>query len=333
MTNETGNSDIVSVSIIIPVYNAEDYIGACLDSIGRQDFSGVLEVILIDDCSRDASAQICRDWVQRYDQNSQLIEHRQNQGISVTRNHGLEAATGNYFMFVDADDLLPVQAVSALVEAAESAGADIVKGNNTIFDDTRDNAARYNVDKSVLIRGDEILATLFEHQKLRGHPWGKLFDRQKFGDIRFSEDAIGSEDLVFCSEAFSRASSLFLLNETVYNYRSNESGAAAKKYQSGVYIGWLDAVDGVAKFCRCQAHRRAHKELLIRTITQLAREARELPPRDVPRILNEIEKRKRQWGISWIALLAGGNLKPSSIGRLVKMYLALYRIRRNLSDS
>jgi glycosyltransferase involved in cell wall biosynthesis len=330
MTGETGNGDNVSVSIIVPVFNAANYLQACLDSISRQDFPGAFEVILVDDCSSDTSADICRDWVQGQSRQTRLIEHERNRGVSVARNNGLEAAVGDRIIFVDADDLLPPGALSKLVEAAETTDADIVKGNNTIFDDVRDTAASYNVDKSEVIEGEAILTTLFEHRKLRGHPWGKLFNRAKLGKTRFPEGVRVSEDLVFCSDAFSRANSLLLLNETVYKYRRNESGSAAKKYQTGAYIDWLDSIESMARFCRCPAHRRAYRDLLVRTITQIAREVRNLPAEEAASMLQPIEQRRQRWGIRLFEMICRDRLGLRALSRYIKMQLALRQIRRRL---
>ena len=91
------------ISIIVPIYNSENYIKKCLDSILAQTYSN-LEVILIDDGSTDNSYNICKDY-QKKDNRIVLLQQK-NAGVSRARNHGLEVAKGEYIGFVDSDDLL-----------------------------------------------------------------------------------------------------------------------------------------------------------------------------------------------------------------------------------
>ena len=93
----------VLISVIVPVYNAEQYLAECLDSVLEQTYRN-LEIILINDGSRDASGEICRQYRER-DDRIILIE-QENAGVSVARNRGIEQASGEYLMFVDADDMI-----------------------------------------------------------------------------------------------------------------------------------------------------------------------------------------------------------------------------------
>ncbi len=112
-------------SIIVPVYNAKDFLPSCIDSLRRQSYKHV-EILLIDDGSTDGSAAICDRAADR-DRRIRVI-HQKNGGIASAQNAGLEAAQGAYITFCDNDDLLAVNAVEVLVEALEHTGADISKG-------------------------------------------------------------------------------------------------------------------------------------------------------------------------------------------------------------
>jgi glycosyltransferase involved in cell wall biosynthesis len=317
------------ISVILPVFNVAGYIEECLDCISNQDFSGEFEVILIDDCSPDNSVDICRQWVQRNPQRFRLIENAQNLGVSATRNRGLDAAAGEYFMFVDPDDLLPTQALSALYHAAERSGADIVKGNNTIFDESHETAARYNVKTPSLVSNDQVLTTLYEHDRVRGHPWGKLFRRQLLGSYRFPVGVRMAQDLYYCSEVFSHATSLLLLDQNVYRYRNRDSGSTGSKFASGAYIDWLDSVENTAQFASSAEHLRAHKGLLVRTMTQFARECRKLPSPQAEELLSVIEQRCEKWGIQLSRLIFQDRLGLRSVSRYIKMRQAIKATRRN----
>lgn len=322
------------LSIIVPVYNVEPFVEECLQSIIDQDFDHPYEVMLINDCSPDASFEICRRFVE-LNQASQfvLLENSENMGVSATRNRGLEQAKGRYFMFVDPDDLLPLNTLSVLYEAAEKYDAAIVKGNNTIFHDSAEAPANYNVKLTSLIEGEQILTTFYEHDSVRGHPWGKLFRRSQLGSYRFPVGVRMAQDLFYCSEVFSQAGSLLLLDRDVYRYRDRDSGSTGRKFESGSYIDWLDSVESTGQFASSEAHRRAHKNLLVRTMTQLARECRKLSAEQARGVLEVIEQRRNKWNIRFLQLVLRDKLGARSIARYLKMRLAIRETRRQIADS
>ncbi len=323
----------VEISIIVPAYNVAPYIGECLQSIEAQAFAGRIEVLLIDDCSTDDSFAICRDFVASHPEKYRLLQNPANQGVSATRNRGLDEARGTFFLFIDPDDLLPPDALTALYEAASTSGASIVKGNNTIFDATRERDARYNAERSYRVDGDAVLTTLYRHEHVRGHPWGKLFRREPLGQYRFPLGVRMAQDLYYCSEVFAHADSLLLLARTVYRYRDRDSGSTGRKFRSGSFLDWLDSVEKTGDFAVTPGQRRAHRELLVRTINQLARESRALPPDEASRVLGEIEERCRRWEIRLGTLLARDRLGPRSLLRYLKMRLALRATRRGLGQA
>lgn len=107
------------ISIIVPVYNVERYLPECLDSLLGQTYRE-LEIILVDDGSRDASGRICDAYGER-DSRIRVI-HQQNQGLSPTRNHGLDIATGDYIAFVDSDDYVAEDMMEKMLSALKGGG-------------------------------------------------------------------------------------------------------------------------------------------------------------------------------------------------------------------
>ena len=108
-----------TVSIIVPVYNAEKFLNRCVDSILGQEYRD-FELILVDDGSRDMSGSIC-DAYAKTDERVVVI-HKENSGVSDTRNQGIERAKGTYLQFVDSDDWLTPDATKLMVRAAEEHG-------------------------------------------------------------------------------------------------------------------------------------------------------------------------------------------------------------------
>lgn len=113
-----------TVSIIVPVHNAEKFLNRCVDSILGQEYRD-FELILVDDGSRDMSGSICdagaEDVMKRV-----VVIHKENSGVSDTRNQGIERAKGTYLQFVDSDDWLTPDATKLMVRAAEEHGCDMV---------------------------------------------------------------------------------------------------------------------------------------------------------------------------------------------------------------
>ena len=104
----------ITVSIIIPVYNVEQYIGHCLDSVFHQSYKNI-EIIIVDDCGGDNSMEIVKDIIKNSPFNTKIVSHSQNKGLSAARNSGLKVSCGEYIFFLDSDDALPLCAIEILV--------------------------------------------------------------------------------------------------------------------------------------------------------------------------------------------------------------------------
>jgi len=333
MRDADSNTGEPMVSLIVPVYNVASYLEAGLQSMVDQAFTHDYEIILIDDASTDTSLEICRDFSARHDVKCRLIESATNAGVSAARNRGLDQARGRYLMFVDPDDVLPPTAVSSLYDAAEQYRADIVKGNLVLFDDNSERPAPDQVHRTIQIAGDDVLTALFDHSMVRGHVGGKMFRRDKFGDIRLTSGIRMAQDLLYFSQMFAAADSLLLLDREVYRYRKHSTGSTGRKYQKGSYIDWLGAVEASGKFATSTRQKRAHKGLMVRTMTQIARECRKIPDASAAPVLEVIDKTCRQWKIGLAQLLLRDGLGLRTISRYIKLQLALRQIRHNLSRS
>lgn len=321
------------LSIVVPVYNVAPYLNEGLQSLLQADFTESYEVILIDDCSSDDSLAVCREFASRHADIFQLIESSANAGVSVARNLGLERARGRYLMFFDPDDILPAATLDHICRAAEEYSADIVKGNLVLFDDSGQRAAPDRVKRTALISNGAVLTTLFEHSRVRGHVGGKLYRRDKFAGLRFPVGVRMAQDLLFFSELFAGADSLLLLAQDVYLYRKHPHGSTGGKYARGSYIDWLYAVEESGKFATNAVQARAHKGLLLRTMAQIARECRKIPPQSAAPVLEVIEQKCAQWNLRLVDLLFRDKLDLRDLGRYVKLQLALRQIRRNQAHS
>ena len=124
-----------------------------------------------------------------------------------------------------------------------------------------------------------------------------------------------------------------MLAGEVYLYRKHPHGSTGGKYQRGSYIDWMGAVEQSGKFASSSAQLRAHRSLLLRTMTQIARECRKIDPASATSVLGVIEEKCEQWNIRLVDLLVSDKLRLRDISRYVKLRMALRQIRRNLAHS
>ena len=206
----------IKVSVIVPVYNVEEYLMEALNSLVKQTLADI-EIILVDDGSIDHSPDIMRMYERLY-RNIILIT-QENAGPSVARNKGLEVVSGEFVFFMDSDDKLELEGLEALYEAAKERGTDITTGTLMRFNSKgqwfRKNHVVVNEpgEKS-LLRNPRLLWML--------GPVNKLFKRQLVEDIRFPEGLHMSEDQPFVIEAFLKAPVIYTVDKVVYYYRIRE---------------------------------------------------------------------------------------------------------------
>jgi CDP-glycerol glycerophosphotransferase len=114
------------ISVVVPIYNVEEYLPACLDSVARQTVDD-FEVVMVNDGSTDRSAEIAGQYGRR-DPRFRLVQ-QENAGLSAARNTGIDAATGEFIAFLDSDDVLPPNAYELLLGALDETGSDFATGN------------------------------------------------------------------------------------------------------------------------------------------------------------------------------------------------------------
>lgn len=204
------------LSIIIPVYNAEEYLDRCLESVVEQSFTS-FEVILVDDGSSDSSPLIC-DRYSATDPRFRTI-HKENGGVSSARNAGLNLAKGEYVMFVDSDDALLPDALERMFE--EIVDEDIVIGGYTTYIGGIPGKEVLPL-KACSYRGEE-MASFFDDNIKRNcemldAPWSKMFRRRTIGNLRFNADLSYAEDKLFVFSYMSVCSSVRTCCFPVYAY-------------------------------------------------------------------------------------------------------------------
>ncbi len=213
----------VALSVIVPVYNAEKSISACLDSILTQQTAETIALIVINDGSTDNTAAL----LEKYRDHALILTMPHSGSAAHVRNIGLCHATGRYVMFVDSDDRLCPGAVETLLTAAARWKADIVQG-----------AWQYikQDGKSGLVQTYAPGCYDGKHRcdrlDLPGMPWGKLYRRTLFEQVRFPEGYTAYEDSIVHFLLFRMAERVAVVPQTVYLWQQNPQGITVQNRQS-----------------------------------------------------------------------------------------------------
>ncbi len=224
------------ISIIVPIYNVEKYIDKAMESIVNQTYKN-LEIILINDESKDKSIKICEKYIKN-DTRIKLVNQK-NKGLSGARNTGLENATGEYIMFIDPDDTFELDACENLYKEIEKTNADYVIANyrNMDEDDTKWDKPAFDINKYKKMQVSIKEPTRCFYVMNSG-VWNKIF-RKEFLDaikVKFVEKT-PAEDAIFTTYCFIKAQKVYYTPEIVYNYRLRESDSISSSCSKEYFLG------------------------------------------------------------------------------------------------
>ena len=218
------NSELVS--IIVPVYNAEQYISRCISCILDQTYRNI-ELILVDDGSSDKSVQII-DEKSGKDKRIVVI-HKSNGGASDARNTGLSVCRGSYICFVDADDIIDPEYVMTMLTIAKEYDCDIVQCEYKRVNN-RDIVFTKGDNKISVVSNIDMLNRIYSKSNVDTIVlWNKLFKKSVIADIRFPV-GIMFEDEVFCPRVIYNASRIAITNSTLYYYYHNNNSVMNTEY-------------------------------------------------------------------------------------------------------
>ncbi len=214
------------ISVIIPVYNVEKFINSCLDSIINQTYKN-LEIILIDDGSTDNSGKICDEY--KNQDNRIIVIHKENAGVSVARNTGVEYSSGEYYCFIDSDDSVTDNYIELLYNAITEHDADISCCSFTYLypDNSTYCPLGKDLDETFICteKGSDILENmLYGNSNYMPGCVCKLFNRKKTGNILFPAYKIG-EDFLAALDYFNNAEKVIYINKPLYFYFQNNESA------------------------------------------------------------------------------------------------------------
>jgi glycosyltransferase involved in cell wall biosynthesis len=230
------------ISIIMPVYNAEEYLKKSIEGILDQTYSN-WELIIVDDCSRDYSARIIAEYAEK-DKRIKLFTNQVNQGPGFTRNFGISKSTGEWLYFIDSDDTIRKDTLSKAIKKVNENGADICVWGYTQYYESDERNKGKKVECNVpIIRLDNIgdIAIKLDEAKLFAYVWNKLYRSRiiKKYNIRFPEQKYG-EDFLFNIDVFNYTKKICYINECLYLYRKPEGVTLSTTFYDDYHLISVD---------------------------------------------------------------------------------------------
>ena len=215
------------ISIIVPVYNSEEYVRKTIESLTKQTLKEI-EIILVDDGSKDSSGLICDEYAKNDERI--VVVHRLNAGQAQARNYGIDIAKGKYIMFLDADDMYEENTCEIMYNLAEEQKVDYVSANYIMIDenDVKRPKPAFDTEKYT-----EFELKLNDYTKaffvMNSTPWNKIYNLEFLNKnkIRFDVNP-PSEDDYFTTLCYMKANKGYYTNKVIYDYRYNPNSTSNK---------------------------------------------------------------------------------------------------------
>ena len=236
-------NSIKMISVIVPVFNIEQYLEKCIESIVNQTYRN-LQIILVDDGSTDKSGEICDAYAQK-DSRIKVI-HKQNGGLSDARNYGLEKAEGDLLSFIDGDDWIHPQMYEIMTDAIEKNSADMAVCQ---YQQTDEKSFLRRIDTSrlsyTIVSGTRAMTDM---SNIYPMAWNKLYRREIFDNLRYPVGKLHEDEYVI-HKIFRKTDKIAITEESLYFYEVREgsitSGINIKRIEDS-FQAYTERVD----FCR-----------------------------------------------------------------------------------
>lgn len=232
------------ISVIVPVYDVEDYLDRCVESIVNQTYNN-LEIILIDDGATDHCPQMCDEWAKK-DKRIKVI-HKENSGQASARNCGLEIASGKLIGFVDSDDYIDAEMYSSMYRIMENNDCDIVECTKSDFSG-EEICSTSGSGKIILFHQDEAILDFIKETHLKCTVWNMLVKADIAKRVRF-DDGKTHEDILWPYRAYMLSERVAYVDQAFYFYFQRPGSTMNKKYSEKRFDG-LDALEERARLVK-----------------------------------------------------------------------------------
>lgn len=209
------------VSILIPVFNTEEYICDCLDSVVNQTFKDI-EIIIVDDCGSDRAMERAAEYGRR-DSRIKIYRHPQNLGLMMARKTGLDNATGQYVVFLDSDDTLPPESISVKVDAIERMKTDMVISGFTFI--WPDKIKLYSPPTAGIVSKKDIMQLMMQNQFYHNIFSGIFNIRLFTTDMLILQHHTMGEDAMIFYQLLNKCEQIGVIGNSLYNYIQRKGSA------------------------------------------------------------------------------------------------------------
>ncbi|MCD7998282.1 MAG: glycosyltransferase family 2 protein [Clostridiales bacterium] len=253
------------ISIVVPVYNGENDIGRCLESIRKQTYQNI-EVIIIDDGSTDGTCKVCEEFA--LNDNRINIIRTTNCGVSVARNIGLNNISGNYFTFIDADDVIKETFIEIMFNQMKSFDIDMVicgveeTGDGTCVYRTAYPDGKYDIRENYDVLADLLVSCLLNTN------WNKLY-KKKSNVVRFKSGLLAGEDLDFNLKYLKGVSSIAIVNSPLYKFKIDKKSSIRSLYRRINFDDFRYVWKNVFDFFEGKVSEKYHKKIVYKYVTEI----------------------------------------------------------------
>ena len=284
------------VSVVVPIYNVQQYLPQCLDSLVNQQYKN-LEIICVNDGSTDDSLTILEKYKQRDDRI--IVISQPNKGLSAARNTGLKQVTGEFVIFVDSDDWLELDAISLMSQIFKTPEIDFLCFGTQIHTESNDEKASYygrTYPKSRIVSTKSHWIT-----KINVSAWSKIYRAQflKNNRLLFPE-GLYYEDIAFYWNCISFARSIALSDNILYNYRIRSNSIMGKSYvkKRGMAIHHIYELDHIYQFWRINNFLNSNKDLFRFLVEKYVQAGwKYVHDEDKAKYISEVKTYAQYWGI------------------------------------
>lgn len=322
------------ISVIVPVYNGQDYLEKCIISIENQTYDN-LEIIIINDGSTDDTASVCVRLCETY-KNLRVIT-MEDEGVSAARNAGIDAANGAFLTFVDADDRLRPRTLEILYGCIMDTGCDVAGCEFSRWKTEEEwlmlSEQKYRIDKAVKYSVSEYL----QKQILKGNSrcWSKLYRRSAVGNLRFQRNLTIGEDMLFLVKLLPYLRGIAETDYPGYGYFQNPNGAMNRSF-SPKYMDQITCWEIAREEILKMDHNLEAQitSILIMGILLTAGKLAGLSSRDrrkqrqYIKLCHEKLKENMQVKGAFEKLSKGYQIKANFFCKAPSIYLALYHFRK-----
>lgn len=230
----------VKISIIVPVYNSEDYLSMCIDSLINQNFDSY-EIILVDDGSTDNSFKLCEKYANKYNQITLLT--KENGGLCSARNAGIDVSKGEYLLFIDNDDKLEQNSLSVIWNSINDLHCDILRYNRKRIQVFKDGKTKEDIYGCIGICSENENRVMTRDQFFENYRkvrqsgcfsgiWNGVYKKDLFSGLRFDTHiTAGGEDWVMNLELYGRCKNIGFIPDVLYTYYRRISHSVSTTYQ------------------------------------------------------------------------------------------------------